>query len=422
MITGFPIRLSFVVLILLTLCLAGTISSEAAPAASRAKVERAFQAWIKGPLRRKAKSQGISPALFARTFKTIRLNWKLPDLIPPGIRKKTSRPHRQSEFRSPGVYFKQSQINNMVRLGRRELSKWKKQLDVIERRYGVPRGIIIAIWGKETAFGRAALPFNAVSVLATQAFMGRRKQLFETELLAALHILQQGHIPVGKMRSAWAGALGHPQFMPTAFLKYAVDFDGDRRKNIWTSVPDALASIANFLKQNGWNRHRKWGFEVVVPNTISCILEGPDQGMSFNKWHLNNVRRIKGRSFPRSEIHQKGHLLMPAGRFGPTFIVTENFYVLKKYNESDVYALYVGHLNDRFLANSPFKGQWKKLFAFTRRNVHIMQTKLVMLGYDVGGVDGLIGYKTRTSFGEWQTKNKNPATCYPTPALLRSLQ
>jgi len=387
-----------------------------------ASVARGFRLWINGPLWRKAKARGVSRALFQRAFRGVRLNWKLPDLLPPGAPRQKPRPVRQSEFRSPGVYFRPKHINYMIQAGRRELKKWRKSLDAIERRYGVPRGVIIAIWGKETAFGRARLPHNAIRILATQAYMGRRKKMFEAELLAALDILQQGHIGVDAMKSAWAGALGHPQFMPTAFLKYAVDFDGDGRKNIWTSVPDALASIANYLSLHGWNRRRGWGYEVTLPQNVSCALEGPDQGASIAKWRRAGVRRVKGRAFPASELRRQGFLLLPAGRYGPAFIVTENFYVLKSYNESDVYALFVSHLADRFRRNAAFVGKWRRLSSFSRRDVRHMQNRLIRQGHDVGGADGLIGFKTRTAIGKWQTGRRLPPTCYPSPAILQALR
>ena len=392
----------------------------AAAPSTRAQTERAFIAWLKGPLWQKAHAQNISQATYLKAFKPVKLNWSLPDLRPPGARTRR-KPPVQSEFRAPGGYFKARSLNYNMKRGRRELKKWRHSLDKIERRYGVPREIIISIWGKETAFGQARLPYKAIEVLATQAFMGRRKALFEKELLAALTILEQKHISVRNMKSAWAGALGHPQFMPTAFLKYAVDFDGDGSKNIWTSVPDALASIANFLNQNGWDKTRSWGHEVKLPTNISCTLEGPDQRIKTSDWQQRGMTHINGRSFTRSTLNKNSFLLLPAGRFGPRFLVSDNFYVLKSYNESDVYALFIGHVADRMKGGKRFRSSWRRLNSFSRADVKAAQLKLEKSGADVGGADGLIGYKTRISIGNWQRQNGHKVTCFPNRAILKKI-
>ncbi len=396
----------------------------APPAAAsplKTKTERAFAAWIKGPLWQKARGQNISRATFDGAFRSVRLNWSLPDLRPPGQRRKTRKAPAQSEFRAPGNYFKARHLDYNIKTGRTQLRKWRKTLDRIEARYGVPREIIISIWGKETAFGKARLPYRAIEVLATQAFMGRRKALFEKELLAALSILEQKHIPAQRMKSAWAGALGHPQFMPTAFLKFAVDFDGDGHKNIWTSVPDALASIGHFLQRNGWDKNQHWGYEIVLPADVSCTLEGPDQRIMRARWQRSGLRPVNGVRFETYGADKSRFLLLPAGRHGPAFLVSKNFYVLKSYNESDVYALFIGHVADRIKGGPPFRRGWKRLDSFSRKDVRAAQLTLEKSGADVGGADGLIGYKTRIAVGKWQQKNGRPVTCFPDRTLLRAL-
>ena len=355
-------------------------------------------------------------------MKGVKLNWKLPDLRPPGSDDSVPKVQRQSEFSSPARYFKQSSLNNLVATGRKHLARWSKTLDAIEKRYGVPRRIIIAIWGRESAFGRASIPHYAIRSLATQAFMGRRKQFFEAEFLAALQILQQGHISTRAMKSSWAGAMGHPQFLPTKYLQHAVDFDGDGKRDIWNSVPDSLASIANFLRAAGWQPGRDWGFEAVIPQNISCALEGPEQGRRISKWVGYGAKRVKDRKFPASELKRTGFLLMPAGRAGPAYIATKNFYVLKAYNESDLYALFIGHLADRFGKNAPFVGKWAKVSGFNRLEVQKMQNRLIAKGYDVGGADGLVGFKTRTAIGSWQEKNGLKPTCFPDARLIRAIR
>ncbi len=398
----------------LTLLLIPCFSQAFAKSApTRTQTEHAFARWIEGPLWQKARARHISRTVFKSAFRSVKLNWTLPDLRPPGKPRRTHKPSKQSEFRAPGGYFKARHMAYNIKKGRTQMKVWRRTLDKIERLYGVPREIIISIWGKETAFGAAKLPYRAIEVLATQAFMGRRKPLFENELLAALTIIQQQHIPAHKMKSAWAGALGHPQFMPTAFLKYAVDFDGDGHKNIWTSVPDALASIAHFLSRNGWDRNQHWGREIKLPASISCTLEGPDQNIMHAQWQRSGVRRVNGSSLDARNAGKKAFLLLPAGRYGPSFLVSNNFYVLKTYNESDVYALFIGHVADRMRGAGSFKAGWKRISSFSRRQVKAAQLKLEESGADVGGADGLIGYKTRISIGRWQHRNGRKVNCFP---------
>jgi lytic murein transglycosylase len=397
-------------------------ASSAAAAVNRAALESQFRTWIEKDLWPEARRNGVSRQTFNAAMGKLALNWKLPDLNPPGSSGKGPAVQRQSEFRAPAAYFNAKRLANLTRLGRSQLAKWRGTLDAVEKRYGVPREIIVAIWARESDFGRAPLPYDAVRSLATQAFMGRRKDLFRTELLAALKILQEGHIPPGKMKSAWAGALGQPQFMPSKFLEHAVDFDADGRRDIWNSVPDTLASIAHFLQSHGWQSGRDWGFEANVPANVSCALEGPEQGRPVKVWIDAGVTRVSGKPFPGSEHRKTGYLMMPAGRLGPAFIATENFYTLKFYNESDLYALYIGHLADRMRGAGSFKTGWSKLDRFNRHDVRVMQERLVGLGHDVGGVDGLVGFKTRTATGAWQEKNGQTPTCFPGTKVLRALR
>jgi len=401
--------------LLATLFAAALLTAPAAAdkATYRLKVQIQFRGWLQTSLWPQAKKRGVSAATFKAAFKGIKLNWKLPDLRPPGTSQTAPVQQRQSEFRSPGRYFKQGSFNTLVKQGRARLAKWKKTLAAIEKRYGVPRGIIMAIWARESGYGRAKIPHNAIQVLATQAFMGRRQAAFTTEILAALVIHQEGHIPVGKMKSSWAGALGYPQFLPSKFLQFAVDFDGDGRRDIWNSAPDTLASIANYLAKHGWHAGRDWGFEVRAPTSVSCTLEGPDRGRKINDWAAMGIKRVSGRPFPAHEASKTGFFLLPGGRYGPVFIATPNFFVLKKYNESDVYALFIGHLADRYGRSKAFAGKWKKFKGPNRRAVQKMQQRLEKKGHDVGGADGLIGFKTRRTVGRWQEANGLRATCFP---------
>ena len=382
--------------------------------ASAAKVDDQFRAWLEQDLWPDAKASGVSKKTFDAAFASVTPNLKLPDLVMPGAKEKTPKKQHQAEFGSPGNYFAEKTIGAVTAGGRTRAGKHAKILAAIEQRYGVPGGVVLAIWGRESGFGTAKIPYDAFEVLGTKAFMATRKEMFRKEVLAALVIVEKGLATKGAMKSSWAGALGQPQFLPTSFLQHAVDFDGDGKPDIWNSVPDTLASIANYLVAHGWVKGRDWGFEVTVPESVSCAQEGPDQGRRISEWAAIGVARTGGKPFPKNEMKAEGFLLMPAGRNGPAFIVTPNFYVLKDYNESDLYALFIGHGADRIAhGDRRFAGDWGQVGGLYRSDIAGLQRKLESIGYDVGGADGLPGFKTRRSIGDWQAKNGRQATCFP---------
>ncbi len=388
--------------------------AEQAGAQNRAAVEKQFQNWLAQTVWPQARSKGVSADTFNAAFSGVRLNWTLPDLVPPGTKAQVPQKQRQAEFRSPAKYFNRNSVAGATSVGRQMAKKHANTLRSVENKTGVPGRIILAIWGRESGYGRVAIPHSVFEVLGTKAFMSTRKTYFETELIAALEIAQAGHAPPGKMNSSWAGALGQPQFMPTSFLKYAADGNGDGRADIWTSEADTIASIGAYLDKHGWIAGRDWGFEVIVPPTVSCALEGPDQGRRISAWEEMGIKRVSGRPFPDHEKRREGYLLMPAGRNGPAFIVTPNFYVLKDYNMSDLYALFVGHVGDRIQYGvGDFSAKWGPVDALYRSDIAAMQKTLVQQGHDVGGVDGLPGYKTRRSIGRWQETQGQRATCFP---------
>jgi lytic murein transglycosylase len=391
-------------------------------AADHAAVERRFQAWLADDLWPDAKKLGISEATFKAAFKGVSLNWKLPDLVPPGEKPQVPKVQHQAEFGSPGAYFAEGAIGPVVAGGRDRLDRYGRVLAAVEKRYGVPGPIVLAIWGRETGFGSASLRYDAFEVLGTKAFMALRKDLFRKELLAALEIVQKGYIDIGAMKSSWAGALGQPQFMPSSYLEHAVDFDGDGRRDIWGSVSDTLASIAHYLEQYHWERGRGWGYEVKVPASVPCSLEGPGRERTVAEWTAMGIRRVGGEAFPAAEEKRKTFLLMPAGRFGPAFIVTPNFYVLKEYNNSDLYALFIGHAADRMEGGAKdFSAPWGKVGGLYRSDVADLQRALEKKGYDVGGADGFPGFKTRRSIGEWQARIGRAPTCFPDAELVKAM-
>jgi len=405
------------------LCLPFLLAGPVAAAPSKAETEAQFRTWLDRDLWPEAKAKGISRATFDKAFSGVKLNWKLPDLVPPGTKPTTPKEQAQAEFGSPGKYFNEKTIGHVAAGGKARAGQYASTLAAIEKQYGVPGEIVLAIWGRESGFGGVRIPYDAFEVLGTKAFMATRKEMFREELLAALEIVQKKYIDAGSMKSSWAGALGQPQFMPTSYLRHAVDFDGDGRRDIWNSVPDTLASIANYLRLHGWQPGRDWGFEVDVPAGLTCALEGPDQGLKIADWAKMGITRINGRPFPASELADEGYLLMPAGRHGPAFVVTPNFYVLKSYNMSDLYALFIGHAADRIAYGAGgFSRKWGDVGGMYRSDIAAMQRALQAKGYDVGKADGLPGFKTRRSIGDWQAKRGQVATCFPEKSLIGAIR
>lgn len=398
------------------------------PVAYKARVEQMFKTWIED-LWPEAQTMGVSRKTFDRAFKGVTLDWKLPEVVPPSVDgsvpvtgKKPKQSHKQApEFDTPGNYFRPRIVNSRVSKGVKKVRTWKSALDAIEKKTGVQREIIIAVWGAETNFGDFKIPHYAVRVIATSAFMGRRKEFFREEVLVALKILEDGHITPDRMKSSWAGAMGHTQFMPSDFVRYAVDHNGDGRRDIWGTVEDALASTGRYLESNGWERGKTWGYEIAVPNGFDCTLAGRHQSRTIAEWLKLGVKRTHGRKFSPERLSEKGALLMPAGRLGPAFIALNNFYVIKTYNNADLYALIIGHIADRFSNDRPFQGKWTAK-GFPRDVVKGLQKRLVARGLDVGGADGLIGFRTRIAVGQYQKDNGLAPTCWPTQAILNHIR
>lgn len=394
-----------------------------AAAQDRAGVEQQFRTWLEQTVWPRASREGVSRGTFDAAFDGVGLQWELPDLRPPGFPPPAETRQTQAEFGNPGKYFNRGSIDGATSIGRQMARTHADTLAAVERATGVPGHIILAIWGRESGYGRVDIPHDAFRVLGTKGFMSTRADYFTDELVALLQIAEAGHAPESAMRSSWAGALGQPQFMPSSFLNYAADGSGDGRADIWRSEADTIASIGTYLARHGWQPGRDWGFEVTVPESVSCTLEGPDQGRPIRDWAAMGITRVGNRAFPANELPGEGYLLMPAGRNGPAFIVTPNFYVLKDYNMSDLYALFVGHVGDRIAYGvGDFQGSWGAVGGLMRSDVAAMQRALQGQGHDVGGADGLAGFKTRRSIGLWQEANGQRATCFPEAGMTASLR
>ena len=404
------------------LCLILALLALPAAAQDRARVEAQFRTWLDQTIWPQARRAGVTRATFDAALGGVTLHWDLPDLVPPGSAPPPRRRQSQAEFSAPARYFAANTVQGAASVGRQMAQRHAATLAAVERAYGVPAHILLAIWGRESGYGRVDIPHDAFRVLGTKGFMSTRAEYFTEELLALLQIAQAGHAPTGAIRSSWAGALGQPQFMPSSFLKYAADGDGDGHADIWRSEADTLASIGNYLRRHGWVTGRDWGFEVRLPDDVSCTLEGPDQGRPIADWAAMGITRVSGRPFPDHELRGEGYLMLPAGRHGPAFVVTPNFYVLKDYNFSDNYALFVGHVGDRIAWGvGDFAAPWGDVGRMLRSDIAAMQRGLESLGHDVGGADGLPGFRTRRSIGRWQEATGQPATCYPRPAMKAAL-
>src|SRR5829696_6950650 len=294
--------------------------------------------------------------------------------------------------------------------------QWAATLDAVEAFYGVPRSVVLAAWGMESNFGGYTGKTSVIRALATLAFHRQRAGYFERELIAALEMIEKDHIRPAEMLGSWAGAMGQTQFMPSSFLAYAADGDGDGRRDIWASVPDALASIANFLKEHGWKPGLPWGFEVVLPEGFDYAVHR----RGFAEWTTAGVRRVDGAEMPRAG---EGLLFLPTGARGPAFLLSENFVVIKAYNTSDSYALAVGHLGDRILGGGPIRGAWPKEAPPLSRDERVeIQRRLSKRGLLDGDADGRIGFKTRDAVRRFQLDRGLLPDGHADPAVLKELR
>jgi membrane-bound lytic murein transglycosylase B len=326
----------------------------------------------------------------------------------------------QPEFVSTAASYVGKRVDDRkAGQGQAMRGEWKQTLAAVSERYGVQPEIVLAIWGIETNFGGYMGSNNTVHALATLAHAGYRAEFFGSELITSLEILEAGHVAPGKMIGSWAGAMGHPQFMPSSFVKYAVDFKGEGHKDIWGSVPDALASTANYLRAFGWRAGETWGYEVALPDDFNYDNIWNDASGTLREWAAIGVRRANGKAFPRGD--DVASLYMPMGGNGPVFAVLPNFGVIKRYNNSSSYALAVGHLADRILGVKGFVAAWPDDTALTKAQRTDLQVRLRKRGYDIGTPDGVIGPKTRAALMDFQTKSGRTPDGFASGNLLRAL-
>jgi lytic murein transglycosylase len=367
-----------------------------------------------------AEAAGVSRATFDAETRGLEPDYKLPDLILPG-RPATGAPSQAEFVQVPADYVKEASIAALATEGQRLMAKYRAPLAAIEARFGVPATIMLAIWGRETDFGRYTLPYDAVRVLATQAYVGRRKDTYRNEFILALKIIGDGEVARKDMRSSWAGATGLTQFLPSEFYKHGVDFDGDGRRDIWNSVPDALASAAQQLVNKGWQPGVRWAYEVKAPANADCTLGVPEVTKPIGEWLRAGFVPVRGQQLSAAEQAQPASLLQPEGIYGPAFLTTKNYFVIKEYNFSDLYVLYVGHLGDRMISPQPFATPWSASTQLRTADVEAMQRQLTRLGLYADKLDGKAGMLTRAALGAYQKSAGLKVDCWPSEAVLRSM-
>jgi lytic murein transglycosylase len=367
-----------------------------------------------------AQAAGVSRATFDTETRGLDPDYTLPDLILPG-RPAAGAPAQAEFVQVPADYLKEVSIARLATEGQRLLQKHRTALSAIETRFGVPAGIVLAIWGRETDYGRYTLPYDGLRVLATQAYVGRRKEQYRTEFILALKLLGDGEVTRKDLRSSWAGATGLTQFLPSEFYKHGVDFDGDGRRDIWHSVPDALASAAQQLADKGWQSGVRWAYEVRAPANVDCAIGVPEMTKPIGEWLREGFVPVRGQKLSATEQAQPASLLQPEGIYGPAFLTTRNYFVIKEYNFSDLYVLFVGHLSDRMLSPQPFATPWSASTQLRTADVEAMQRHLTRIGLYNDKLDGKAGMKTRAALGGYQKSAGLKVDCWPSEAVLRSI-
>ncbi|MGH6673981.1 MAG: lytic murein transglycosylase [Xanthobacteraceae bacterium] len=387
---------------------------------SSALADPAFQAFLQS-LWPQAKALGVSRATFDQATRGLEPDLSLPDLVLPGRPQRP--PPGQPEFvETPADYLKEPQIARLALQGRKLYQHYRPTLDAIARRFGVDPTIILAIFGRETDYGRARDTDSAIRVLATQAYLGQRKDKFREEFLLALKILERGKIKLADLKSSWAGAMGLTQFLPSDYLKYAVDIGGRGYPDIWNSVPDALASAAKQLVGEGWQSGVRWAYEVHPPANVDCSIGVPQYTLTLGEWLQRGFVPAYGRKLSPSELAERASLVQPAGLYGPSFLATANYFALKQYNYSDLYVLFVGHLADRMLDPRPFQTPWGKVAQLPSADLDRMQQILTAQNYYHDKIDGKAGMLTRSALGQYQKRNGLKLDCWPTATVLAHMQ
>jgi len=359
-------------------------------------------------------TEGVLPHIFDQALSNVTLDPEVIELD-----------GSQPEFtRNIWDYLNNATSHSRIKKGKALMQQHRALFDQIEKRYGVQREIIAAIWAMESDFGRNYGNKNVVRSLATLAYASRtdkRVDFARGELLLTLKIIQTEKISIQQLIGSWAGAMGQPQFMPSSFLQYGVDYDRDGKINLWQSIPDVFASIANFLTESGWRKNETWGEEVLLPKQFDWRLNSSAYQLRYQQWQELDINEISGKRF--SFPQRQASLFIPAGKNGPLFLVTHNFSVIKRYNQSSSYALAVAQLSNLFGLGEKIQGTWPlNDKALSVEQVKEIQSLLNSRNHNVGDVDGKIGSKTREAIRTWQLENGFAGDGYANLSLLKALR
>ncbi len=369
-----------------------------------------FAAWLED-FKGEATAAGISPATLASALDGVAPLEEIIELD-----------RRQPEFTQTFWGYIDGRVTpQRVERGRKILAQYRPLLKKIKARYGVQPGFLVAFWGLETNFGDFMGKTSVIASLVTLAYDRRRSDFFRSQLLDALRMVDGGHAKLADMKGSWAGAMGQLQFMPNTFIRYAVDGDGDGRRDIWRSYPDAFASAANYLKNIGWQPRERWGREVRLPKGFDLSLADLAVEKPLSEWRKLGVRRANGRKLPRAKM--SGSIVLPGGAGGPAFLVYRNFRNIMVWNRSLLYALAVGYLSDRVIGLGQLRAKRPANERPLRREeVEELQLLLTALGFDPGEPDGIVGSRTRAALRTYQQHANLPADGYPTIGLLEGLR
>ena len=353
--------------------------------------ENAFKQWVSN-FKKDAVSNGITTTTFDTAFENVQLNSRV-----------IKADNKQAEFsREIWDYLDTATSPKRIANGKENLSDYLNLLREIQFKYQVDAEVILAIWGLESSYGKRMGDINIIEALATLAFDGRREKFGKQQLLEALNIIQRGDITPDKMMGSWAGAMGHTQFIPTSYQAYAQDFTGDGKRNVWDPLDpsDALASTANYLAEFGWTNNQPWGIEVNLPENFNYRNADLEVKATPSRWSELGLKTITGGKIPN---YGEGSVFLPAGAKGPAFIVFNNFFVIKRYNNANSYAMAVGHLSDRILGGKSFHIEWPRGPGALKFNEKVeLQNLLNQLGYDVGEADGIIGPNSIAAIRKFQ--------------------
>lgn len=367
-----------------------------------------FEDWLK-TFKAQALQNGVSQNVLERAFEGVTPNQRVLELD-----------RRQPEFSLTFWKYMNTRISEKrIKRGRELLKEHAALFNEVHQKYGVQPRFLVAFWGLETNFGDYTGSFELVRSLSTLAHDERRREFFSKQLIAALQIMDKGDIPID-VKASWAGAMGYCQFMPTTYQAYAVDGDGDGRRDMWNSLADVFHSAANFLSQSGWQAGETWGREVKLPKGFDLELTGLGTRKSLADWQALGIRKMDGANLPQVS-DMTASLILPAGIKGPAFLVYENFRTILDWNRSNFYAISVGHLADRLAFKGPLQTPQVDEIPLSRVQTMQIQTRLNKKGYDVGKPDGIAGSQTRKAIKAFQKEKGLPADGYPSHEILELL-